>query len=161
MNRKLKIGLILIICMILFYALGAYFYEQYYRFQLLITSLLSGQKIHFFGKFPFWFFGDPNFRLITALIPFLIFLPSLISKKYEFKTYLIGFAIILGSILICSLIFGYIDSINILKNRETIRIINNKSMVPLNEISPNLPYSAGILFGFVLLSLINFKILKK
>jgi len=34
---------------------------------------LSTVPLHFFGKYPFWFLGDPKFGLITATIPFSIF----------------------------------------------------------------------------------------
>jgi len=159
MNRKLKNGLLLIFCLIIFYGSGFWFYEKYFDLQLQITKLFASKEILFCGKFQI--FGDPNFSLITALIPIFTLLPCLISKKYGLKNYLISLSIILITILICSLIFGYFDSIRILKNVEWTRSIDDKLVVPLYQIKILKPYISGILGGTIISSLINYYIRQK
>ena len=70
---------------ILFYITARLGYEYFYRSTLNLIRYFSGDKITFFGKFPFWFFGDPIFGLVFCSIPMTFFLCYLILKdKFRF-----------------------------------------------------------------------------
>ena len=65
--------IILTLVTLLCYASGRLGYEHFYRLAISTVRSLSTVPLHFFGKYPFWFFGDPAFGLITAAIPLSIF----------------------------------------------------------------------------------------
>lgn len=79
----------LVVVTLLFYMTGRLAYEYFYRMTISIVKSLSTVPLKFFGKFPFWFFGDPKFGLIIASIPLTVFLTyKLLSnrKKGLFET---------------------------------------------------------------------------
>lgn len=79
----------LIFVTLLFYATGRLAYEHFYRLTISTVKSFSAVPLNFFGKFPFWFFGDPTFGLIIAIIPLTVFLAnklSVDSKKSLRKT---------------------------------------------------------------------------
>lgn len=157
MKQTLKTILILTFAIILFYAFGAFFYDKYYDFQLNLISLFSGGKIHFFGKFPFLFFGDPYFRFFTALIPVAVFLTSLISKKISLKFLLASFLIILASVFLCTVIKGYFESLKLANYSSYLANDKNLLFIPLNEVNILKPYFAGIILGTFLSGLVNYR----
>ena len=57
-----------------FYVIGRLLYEYFYRCTINLVIYFAHGKISFYGKFPFWFFGDPIFGLIICSIPASIFL---------------------------------------------------------------------------------------
>lgn len=70
----------LIIATIIFYIIGRLGYEYFYRWTLDIIKYFSADKIAFFGKYSFWFVGDPVFGLIFCSIPSTIFLSNQILR---------------------------------------------------------------------------------
>ena len=71
----------LIFATLLFYATGRLAYEHFYRLTISIVKSFSAVPLNFFGKFPFWFFGDPTFGLIIAIIPLTVFLTNKLSAE--------------------------------------------------------------------------------
>jgi len=65
---------------LLFYATGRLAYEHFYRLTISIVKSFSTVPLNFFGKFPFWFFGDPTFGLIIGAIPLTVFFTNRLSK---------------------------------------------------------------------------------
>ena len=74
----------IIIATIVFYAIGRLAYEYFYRWTLQLVKYFSKETLSFFGKYPFWFFGDPIFGLIFCSIPLTIFLCFIVLKN-KFK----------------------------------------------------------------------------
>ena len=73
-----------IIVVIIFYAIGRLAYECFYRCTIQLVKYFSKGTLSFFGKYPFWFFGDPIFGLIFSAIPLTIFLCFIVLKN-KFK----------------------------------------------------------------------------
>src|SRR5690606_14053508 len=69
-----------IVATILFYIVARLAYEYFYRWTLILIKSFSGDIVSFFGKFPFWFFGDPVFGLVFCSIPLTFFSCYLILK---------------------------------------------------------------------------------
>jgi hypothetical protein len=159
-TSNIKIVLVLLISTLIFYGLGAFLYDYYYHLQINIISYVSDNEIHLFGKLPFWFFGDPYFRLITAIIPLSTFVCVIITKNNRIVYYLLYFGIILSTLFVCSFIFGHIDYSRILIN-DDLNIIDNKKMVHLRQIRIIEPYLTGILFGFLISGVTAYLIRKK
>ncbi len=65
--------------MSLFYATGRLAYEHFFCLTISIVKYFSIVPLNFFGKFPFWFFGNPTFGLIIATIPLSVFLTNKLS----------------------------------------------------------------------------------
>lgn len=64
----------------IFYIVGRLAYEFFYRWTLDLIKKFSGDTVSFFGKFPFWFFGDPVFGLVFCFIPVTFFICYIILK---------------------------------------------------------------------------------
>ena len=76
----------------LFYATGRLAFEHFYWLTISLVKSFSSVPLNFYGKFPFWFFGDPTFGLIIATIPLTVLLTNRLSadrKKSLLKTTLI------------------------------------------------------------------------
>jgi len=54
---------------VVFYAIGRLAYEYFYRTTIYLIKHFSEGAISFFGKYTFWFVGDPIFGLIFCSIP--------------------------------------------------------------------------------------------
>jgi hypothetical protein len=65
---------------LLFYATGRLAYEHFYRLTIYIIKSFSTVPLNFYGKIPFWFFGDPSFGVIISAIPLTVFLTNKVSK---------------------------------------------------------------------------------
>ncbi len=63
---------------ILFYATARLSYEYFYKCTIDLVRYFSNGRLSFFGKYPFWFFGDPTFGLIFGSIPLSVFLTYLV-----------------------------------------------------------------------------------
>jgi hypothetical protein len=77
MTRRQSV--ILFVLIIVFFALGQFGYESFYRLTLYSVRTLSSVPISFYGKLSFWF-GDTEFSLIIASIPLSVFLTSKILR---------------------------------------------------------------------------------
>lgn len=66
--------------MLIFYGAGRLLYDSFYRWTLSLIITFSDNNIRFFGKVPFWFFGNPYFGLVFCSIPLTIWLCYLLLK---------------------------------------------------------------------------------
>jgi hypothetical protein len=82
-----------------FYAVARLAYEDIYRLTISVVKALATIPVNFFGKFPFWLFGDPTFGLIVASIPVLVFIINKISadKNRLLRTYICFFVFFLST----------------------------------------------------------------
>jgi hypothetical protein len=81
MTHPKKQIILTVIATILFYAVGRLAYEYFYRWTIQLVKYFSKGTLSFFGKYPFWFFGDPIFGLIFCSIPISFYLTFLILRK--------------------------------------------------------------------------------
>ena len=54
--------------------IGRLAYEYFYRTTIYLIKYFSKETLSFFGKYPFWFVGDPIFGLIFCSIPLTVVL---------------------------------------------------------------------------------------
>ena len=92
----------LVVLTIVFFAIGQFGYESFYRLTIYSVRTLSSVPLSFYGKFPFWF-GDIRFSLIIASIPFTVFLISKI-LRHE-KNSLIISIVTYSICFVCSYLF--------------------------------------------------------
>lgn len=107
-----------LIATLLFYVAGRSVYEQFYRLTLSLIRNFSMDTVHFFGKFRFWFFGDPIFGLVFCSIPLTISLCYLLLKdnyKNAFRWTMVFYWPILT---LCYLLNCYLESIALVASND-------------------------------------------
>ena len=111
----------LILATTVFYATGRLAYEHIYRLTIDIVKFFTQNKIGFFGKFPFWFFGDPTFGLIFGSIPLTIYLThKLFLKNFNRKVLRTIYTYAL-SFLAAYFFFCYLESIQLTASNDFIK----------------------------------------
>jgi len=116
---------------------GRLAYEYFYRLTILLIKSFSTVPLKFFGKFPFWFFGDPIFGLIIGCIPLTVFITS---KIYRGKTKTLLRTTIIYSLTFIStyLLACWVTSIGLLASNDFYKagqeLSYNLRQIELNEI---------------------------
>jgi hypothetical protein len=100
-----------LIATLLFYVAGRLVYEPFYRWTPSLIKIFSGDTVHFFGKFPFWFFGAPKFGLVCSSIPLTMLLCYLLLKNKYKNAFRWTLAFYLPILVICYLLNCYTESI--------------------------------------------------
>ena len=103
---------------LLFYVAGRLFYEPFYRWTLSLIRNFSDDTVHFFGKFPFWFFGDPNFGLVVSTIPLTLWLCYLLIKEKYHNAFKWTLAFYLPILIVCYLLNCYTGSIALVASND-------------------------------------------
>lgn len=140
---------------ILFYIVGRLVYEYFYRGTLNLIKYFSGDIVSFFGKFPFWFFGDPIFGLVFCSIPLTFFSCYLILKdKFRFA-FSWTLAFYLSILAISYLLNCYGQSIQLVASNDFYKVgqtlTYNLRQVNLNSLS-----LSTIILTTILTAIINF-----
>jgi hypothetical protein len=107
-----------LIATLLFYVAGRLVYELFYRWTHSLIESFSKDAVHFFGKFPFWFTGDPNFGLVFSSIPLSISLCYLILKDKCQNTFKWTLVFYLPILMICYLLNCYTESVALVASND-------------------------------------------
>ena len=107
-----------IIATLTFYVAGRLIYEQFYRWTLSLIRNFSGDIVHFFGKFSFWFFGDPYFGLVFCSIPLTVSLCYLLLKDKYGKAFSWTLIFYLPILIVFYLLNCYIESIALVASND-------------------------------------------
>ena len=139
---------------IVFYFVGRLGYEYFYSWTLRLVEYYSGGIVSFYGKFSFWFFGDPVFGLVFSSIPFTISLCCLLLKdKYKnaFRWTLIFYLPIL---IVCYLLNCYIKGIGLVASNDFLKE-GQILRYHLSQVNINRLLFESIIVATVLTAIIN------
>ena len=139
----------------LFYIAGRLAYEYFYRWTLDLIKKFSGDTVSFFGKFPYWFFGDPVFGLVFCSIPATFFVCYLILKnrlRFAFKWTL---AFYLPLFTIFYLLNCYGQSIELVASNDFYKM-GQTLTYNLRQVNLNSLFLSTIALTTILTAIINF-----
>jgi len=142
-----------VIATLAFYVAGRLLYEPFYRLTLSLITTFSGGNIKFFGKFPFWFIGDPLFGLVSAAIPISFLLDFLIlprNMKLNIRATVLLYAIFLTVfyLAVCYYESFYLVARNDFYNGQPI-------MENLREVDLNIVLLCSIILTTIVIGVIN------
>ncbi|PZF72587.1 hypothetical protein DN068_12030 [Taibaiella soli] len=129
-------------------------YELFYRWTLSVIENFSGNTVHFFGKIPFWFLGDPYFGFVFCSIPSAISLCYLLLKdKYEnaFRWTLVFYLPIL---IVCFLLNCYTESIALVASNDFYQTGQTLSY-NLRQININNLLFESIILTTIIMTIVN------
>ena len=143
-----------IVATTIFYIIGRLAYEYFYRWTLNIIKYFSDDKIAFFGKYPFWFVGDPIFGLIFCSIPLTIFLSYQILRDKMISTF--SWTLTFYSILFvtCNLTLCYFESFSLIASNDFYKA-GQVLKYSIRDVSLNSIFLWTIIAATILTSLIN------
>lgn len=139
---------------LLFYVAGRLVYEPFYRWTLSLIRNFSKDIVHFIGKFPFWFFGDPTFGLVFSSIPLTIFFCYLLLKHKYQNAIKWTLAFYLPILIICYLLNCYTESIALVASNDFYQ--SGETLVyPLRQVNINSLLFVSIIVTTILTAIIN------
>ncbi len=144
-----------IIATIIFYVVGRLAYEYFYRLTLHLVKYFSDNKISFFGKFPFWFTGDPIFGLVFCSIPLTIFLCCLILKNQLHSAFRWTLFFYLPLLAFAYLLNCYWESVYLIASNDTYKL-GQTLIYSLRRVNLNELFLSSIVMATILTSIINF-----
>jgi hypothetical protein len=137
-----------------FYVVGRLVYEPFYRLTLSVITSFSDHQLKFFGKFPFLFFGDPVFGLVTATIPISFLLCYLILanqvKKVFRRTLLFNLIMLTGFYFITC----YYESFYLIASNDFYK--GEPLSYSPREVNINYILLSSIILTTIMLAIINF-----
>jgi hypothetical protein len=139
---------------ILFYVAGRLVYEPFYRWTLSLIRSFSNDMVYFFGKFPFWFFGDPNFGLAFSSIPLTISGCHLLLKDKYHKALKWTLAFYVPILIICYLLNCYIENIDLVASNDFHRP-GETLQYSLRQVNINSLLLVSIIVTTILTAIIN------
>jgi hypothetical protein len=144
-----------ILAAILFYIVGRLAYEYFYRWTLNLIKYFSDDKVSFFGKFPFWFFGDPIFGLVFCSIPLTFFACYLFLKgKFRFA-FNWTLAFYLPILTIFYLLNCYGQSIQLVASNDFYKM-GQTLTYNLRQVNLNSLFLSTVVLTTILTAIINF-----
>lgn len=144
-----------IVATIFFYIVGRLAYEYFYRWTLNLIKYFSGDIVSFFGKFPFWFFGDPIFGLLFSSIPFTFFICYLILKNRFHFAFKWTIAFYLPILTMFYFLNCYGQSIQLVASNDFYKM-RQALTYNLREVNLNSLFLNTIVLTTILTALINF-----
>ena len=139
---------------IIFYVAGRFAYEPLYRLNLFLIRELSGGKLIFYGKFPFWFIGDPLFGLVTAIIPVSFLLCYIILVNKVEKAFLQTVSFYLPLFILFYFMVCYYEGFYWVAYNDFYR--GKPLTYPLTNINTNWIFLSTIMFTTISCAIINF-----
>lgn len=138
---------------LLFYIAGRLEYTQFYRFTLSVIRDFSGGKLHFVGKFPFWFFGDPIFGVVMAGIPVSFGLCLSIANKKRPHPTTWTFLYYLPTFIVVFLATCYYESLFLLASFD--RYSGEVIRCPVREVNLNAIFVIPLVLTTLIVSFIG------
>ncbi len=143
-----------IVAMTIFYIGGRLAYEYFYRWTLDIIRYFSDDKLGFFGKYPFWFIGDPIFGLIFCSIPLTIFLSYQILRNKMISAFRWTLAFYSILFIGCFLALCYFESFTLITSNDFYKT-GQELKYNIRDVSLNSIFLWTIITATILTSLIN------